>query len=278
MWFAAAARVLESADSDPAFAAEALLLPGDATLAEQLELVDPDALHAARNALKRFLAEKLAVEFQACYQRLAPAGDYRPDSGDVGRRALRNLCLGYLYEAGNDTGLELAQLQFNTADNMTDQYASLAVLAQGEGLQRQLALDAFYQRWQGEALVVDKWLQVQASSRSPDTLSVVMRLVDHPAFDLHNPNKVYALLRAFGNNQVRFHAADGSGYRFLAQQTCKLDALNPQVASRLARCFDRWRRFDAVRQAHARAALQTLRNHQGLSRDVYEIIEKSLGQ
>jgi len=105
----------------------------------------------------------------------------------------------------------------------------------------------------------------------------VMRLVDHPAFDLHNPNKVYALLRGFGNNHVRFHAADGSGYRFLAEQTRKLDAINPQVASRLARCFDRWRKFDVNRQAHARAALQMLRDHVGLSRDVFEIVDRSLG-
>ncbi len=272
----AAARVLESAETEPAFAAEALLLPGEITLAEQLELVEPDALHAARNGLRRFLAEKLSVEFLACYQRLAPDSDYRPEPEEVGRRALRNLCLGYLCEV--ESNVSLAQAQFASANNMTDQYASLAVLAQREGKLRESALDAFYQRWQGEALVVDKWLQVQAASRSPDTLSVVSRLVDHPAFDLHNPNKVYALLRSFGNNQLRFNAADGSGYRFLALQTGKLDAINPQVASRLARCFDRWRKFDAGRQAHARTALESLRNHPGLSRDVYEIIEKSLGK
>jgi aminopeptidase N len=159
---------------------------------------------------------------------------------------------------------------------MTDQFAALAILAQGEGEERCRALDAFYQRWQGEPLVIDKWLQVQAGSR--DTLSEVGRLVSHPAFDLRNPNKVYALLRAFGSNHVRFHAADGSGYRFLACQIGTLDAINPQVASRLARCFDRWRRFDTVRREHARAALQTMRSHTGLSRDVFEIIEKSLAR
>jgi aminopeptidase N len=138
-------------------------------------------------------------------------------------------------------------------------------------------LDAFYQRWQGEALVIDKWLQVQATSRLANTLDEVRRLVEHPAFDLCNPNKVYALLRAFGGNHLRFHAADGSGYRFLSEQICRLDSINPQVASRLARCFDRWSRFDIGRQAHARAALETVRRHAGLSRDVCEIVEKSLG-
>lgn len=273
----AAARVLADADTDPAFAAEALSLPSEATLAEQLDVVDPDALHAARNGLRRFLAERLGAEFLACYVRLAPREGYSPDLIDVGRRALRNVCLGYLCEADSPSSRELARQQFDAADNMTDQFASLSVLAQGEGEEWQQALDAFYQRWQGEALVVDKWLQVQATSRRPSVLNEVRGLVEHPAFDLRNPNKVYALLRAFGSNHVHFHAADGSGYRFLAEQTRKLDAVNPQVASRVARCFDRWRKFDASRQANARAALEILRNHAGLSRDLFEIVDRQLG-
>ena len=207
---------------------------------------------------------------------LAPKDIYRPDSHDAARRALRNLCLGYLCETDSAEMRALAKQQFDTADNMTDQFASLATLAQCEGEERVQALDAFYARWKDEALVIDKWLQVQATSRRAGTLAEVERLVGHPAFDLRNPNKVYALLRAFGSNHVRFHAADGSGYRFLAEQTRKLDSINPQVASRLARCFDRWRRFDSKRQTHARAALETLRNQAGLSRDVFEVVEKSL--
>jgi len=273
----AAARVLAEADADPAFVAEALSLPGEATLAEQLEVVDPDALHAARNGLRRFLAERLGAELRACYEHLASGDGYRPDAQDAARRALRNLCLGYLCETDTAAMRALAKQQFDGADNMTDQFAALAVLAQGEGEERQQALDAFLQRWQGEALVIDKWLQVQSTSRRPGTLAEVQRLVEHPAFDLRNPNKVYALLRAFGSNHVRFHAADGSGYRFIAEQTRKLDGINPQVAARLARSFDRWRKFDAGRQAHAHAALESLRSHAGLSRDVFEIVEKSLG-
>ncbi len=269
----AASRVL--ADVDAAFAAEALSLPGEATLAEQLDVVDPDALHAARNGLRRFLAEHLGAEFKACYERLASRDTYRFDAQNVARRALRNLSLGYLCEL--DSGIELARQQFYEADNMTDQFASLSVLAQCEGCEREEVMAAFYERWQNEPLVVDKWLQVQATSRRPGTLLEVERLVKHPAFDMRNPNKVYALLRAFGSNHVHFHAADGSGYQFLAEQTCLLDAINPQVAARLARCFDRWKRFDATRQTHARAALDTLRNHAGLSRDVFEIVDRQLG-
>lgn len=272
----ALARVLAGSVADPAFAAEALSLPGEATLAEQLDVVDPDALHAARNGLRRDIAEQLSAELHACYNRLAPHGSYCPDPLSAGRRALRNLCLGYLCEIDSPLNRALAMQQFVTADNMTDQFAALTILAQTDSDERNLALDAFYQRWQAEPLVVDKWLQVQASSRRVNTLAEVERLVCHPAFDLRNPNKVYALLRAFGSNHVRFHAADGSGYRFLAEQTCHLDAINPQVAARLARCFDRWRRFDTGRQTHARAALETMRSHAGLSRDVFEIVERSL--
>lgn len=273
----AVARVLSDPSADPAFVAEALSLPGEATLAEQMDSVDPDALHRARIGLRAHLAEQLHAEFAACYERLAPATGYQFDPVSVGRRALRNLCLDYLCEVDSVSMRELALTQFEVSDNMTDQFAALAVLAQRESREREQALAAFYQHWQGEALVIDKWLQVQATSRSPDTLGRVQRLACHPAFDLRNPNKVYALLRAFGGNHVRFHAADGSGYHFLAEQICMLDAINPQVASRLARCFDRWSRFDEGRRTHARAALQMIRNHVGLSPDVYEIVSRSLG-
>ena len=272
----ACASVLADADSDPAFAAEVLSLPGEATLAEQLEVVDPDALHEARNSLRRFIADKLEAEFQSCYQRLASVEAYSPDAFSAGRRALRNVCLSYLSEVQTPASLALVMQQFNTADNMTDQFAALSILTQFDCVERTQALDAFYQRWQDEPLVLDKWLQVQSTSRIAGTLNCVEKLLEHRAFDMRNPNKVYALLRAFGTNQLRFHALDGSGYRFLAEQTLKLDAINPQVASRLARCFDRWRKFDSVRQSHACAALETIRNHPGLSSDVFEIVDRAL--
>ncbi len=275
----AADRVLAGAlagDIDPAFAAEALTLPSEATLAEQMDTVDPDALHAARNGLRRFLAETLVARLHAAYAGLAPQGPYRPTAAEAGRRALRNLCLGYLAELDTPETLALAQAQFATADNMTDQFAALATLAQYDCPARRDALTAFLARWRHEALVLDKWLAVQAGSRLPGTLDDVRALLVHPAFDLRNPNKVYALLGGFGGNHARFHAADGSGYRFIAERIAELDPLNPQVAARLARRFDRWRRFDAGRQAHARAALQGLHARSGLSRDVFEIVDRAL--
>jgi aminopeptidase N len=275
--FAAAARqVLLRAGDDPAFAAEVLTLPGEATLAEEMATVDPDALHAARNGLRRFLAEHLGAELQQCYDALAATGPYQATPAAAGRRALRNLCLGYLGELASAESRALALHQFASADNMSDQFAALGTLAQDDCEERAQALAAFYERWHGEALVVDKWLAVQASSRLPATLTVVRELLTHPAFDLHNPNKVYALLNTFGNNHVRFHAADGSGYRFLAEQIGQLDPINPQVAARLARRFDRWRKFDSGRQEHARAALESLRSSATLSSDVREIVERAL--
>jgi aminopeptidase N len=269
-------RVLEASAADPGFAAEALSLPSEATLAEQMAVVDPDALHAARNSLRLFIATQLAPQLLECYRALAPTTSYRPDPADAGRRALRNLCLSYLAEADTAEARALVMRQFESADNMTDQFAALSVLAQSDGPERETALAAFHERWQHEALVLDKWLQVQATSRRAGTLQEVTRLVAHPSFDLRNPNKVYSLLRAFGSNHVRFHAADGTGYRFLAGQLLRLDPINPQVASRLARCFDRWRKFDATRQMHAKSALESVLAQTGLSRDVFEIIERSL--
>ena len=259
-----------------AFVAEALNLPGEATLAEALAEVNPDALHAARNALRRHLAQALQAELRATYQQLAPSGPYQPTAQAAGQRALRNLCLAYLLELDNNEVRQLAWQQYQQADNMTDQFAALSALAQFDCPERDKALADFYQRWQHEALVIDKWLAVQSGSRLPDTLQAVRHLSQHPAFDPGNPNKVYALIRNFGANLARFHAANGEGYAFMAEQIRQLDSRNPQVASRLARCFDRWKKFDPARQAHSRKALESLRDHPGLSRGVLEIVTRGL--
>jgi len=267
----AALRVL--AGKDHAFIAEALALPSESFLAEQLAVVDPDVLHASRNTLRRHIAEALQPELTSLYRALQSDAPYAPDPASIGRRALKNLCLGYLAELGLSV---LAEEQFRRADNMTDAMSALACLANAECPEREPALQAFYAKWRDEPLVVDKWLSVQAMSRLPDTLSRVQQLLAHPAFDIKVPNKVYALVRAFAANHVRFHAADGAGYAFLAERVLELDKLNPQVAARMARGFDRWRKFDAGRQAQARRHLERLRDAAGLSRDVAEIVGKSL--
>ena len=274
----AARRVLLSTDS-PAFIAEALTLPGEATLAEQMLVVDPEALHGARSGLARHLARGLEAQLLSTYSALTTNTAYRSDTAQVARRRLRNVCLTYLNELDSDTHLMLARRQFDAADNMTDEFAALAVLVNSPVAGASAggaALAAFYFEWSDEALAVDKWLAVQAGSRLPGTLGRVERLTRHPAFDLRNPNKVYALMRTFGANHRHFHAQSGEGYRFLAGQIAALDPLNPQVAARLARCFDRWKRFDPLRQSHARAALEALREQPRLSLDVREVIDKAL--
>jgi aminopeptidase N len=271
--------LLTQAERGAAFVAEALTLPGETTLAEAMDEVNPDALHAARNALRRHLAEQLEGEFAGLYAALAPNAPYAPTSEQAGRRALRNVCLAYLLELDTPAMRQMALQQFRNADNMTDQFAALAALANVNAAdcpERETALADFYARWQHEALVVDKWLAVQSTSRRPDTLATVKALTAHPAFDIANPNKVYSLIRAFGANLPRFNAADGSGYAFIADRVLDLHDRNPQVASRLTRCFDRWKKFDTARQTHARAALERIRQHEGLSRDVMEIVNRAL--
>ena len=263
------------ADRDPAFVAEVLTLPGESSLAEQMAIVDPDRLHDARNKLRKEFSRSLKKEFLSLHEKLKVKGPYSPDPVSSGKRALRNLALGYLGELGQSA---IAYEQFQGADNMTDSMAALGVLANLDCPERKAALDAFYARWKDEPLVVDKWLAVQAGSRLPDTLSRVKQLLSHPAFDLRVPNKVYALIRAFAANHVRFHAADGAGYAFLADQVIALDALNPQVAARMARSFDRWKRFDQGRKLHAKTHLERIRDAKGLSKDVAEIVTKALAQ
>ncbi|MGP1679260.1 MAG: aminopeptidase N [Burkholderiales bacterium] len=270
------ARVLADAPRDPAFGAEALVLPSEIYIAEQLAEVDPDAIYEVRNALRRDLARALRAGLLAAYHAQTVPGPYTPDAAAAGKRALRNLCLGYLMELDERASRDLAFAQFERADNMTDAMAALGALANCDCAERARALDAFYAKWKHEPLVVDKWLAVQAGSRLPGALAEVRKLLAHPAFDMRNPNKVYALIRSFCSNHVRFHAAEGGGYAFLAEQVIALDAFNPQIAARMARAFDRWRKFDIGRKQHASAALERIRDAQGLSKDVAEIVTKAL--
>jgi aminopeptidase N len=270
------ARVLSDAARDPALAAEALALPAESYIAEQMDVVHPDAIHTVRVALRRHLASALKGELLAAYQAFSVPGPYSPDARSAGQRALKNLCLSYLMELTEPPVLQLCLHQFDSADNMTDAIAALTALANADCSERIAVLEKFYARWQGEPLVVDKWLAVQAGARLPGTLAEVKRLTTHPAFDIRNPNKVYALIRSFAANQVRFHGADGAGYAFVADQILALDALNPQIAARIARTFDRWRKFDPQRQQQARAQLERIRGQAGLSKDTLEVVTKAL--
>jgi aminopeptidase N len=272
-------RILDDAATDPAFAAEALSLPAESYVAEQVEEVDPEAIQAVRTALRRHLAHGLQRRWEQVCRDFAVSGPYSPDPGAAGQRSLHNLALDYLMELDLPEIRSTCLQQLKTADNMTDAMGALTSLANCDCPERDEALAWFYDRWQHEPLVVDKWLSVQAASSLPDTLGQVRALLRHPAFDLKNPNKVRALIGTFcQSNHVHFHAADGAGYAFTAEQILALDSLNPQVAARLARAFDRWRKFDAARQSHARTALLRIRDKPALSRDTYEVVSRALAE
>jgi aminopeptidase N len=258
--------------------ANLMALPSETLLAEQMEVVDVTAIHTVRQRLRVTIATALRDRLIHSYENLATDGEYRFSADDAGRRSLRNLCLAYLMALEDDTaGLELCERQYHDADNMTDTMAALAALSNRDCPQRETALAHFYETWRREPLVVNKWFSVQATSRLPATLDRVRELGGHEAFTLKNPNRVRALIGAFSQaNPLHFHAADGGGYRLLADYVMEIDDLNPQLAARLVGALSRWRRHDRARQQLMRAELQRIAGRRGLSRDVFEIVTKSL--
>jgi len=269
--------VLADRALDPALAAMTLTLPDSKTLAERVAVIDPEAIHGARRFLRKSVGAALHEQFAAVYAANQDQGPYRLDPAAMARRSLKNCALAYLASQEDAAGRALALAQFKGADNMTDSFAALAVLADQEGSEREQALGAFAARWQADELVMDKWFSVQAMSTLPATLARVEALTRHAAFDIKNPNKVRALISSFAHgNLLRFNAADGTGYHFIADRVLELDTLNPQVAARLVACFNRWTKFDAGRQQLLRGELERIAAKSGLSRNVYEIVSKAL--
>ncbi len=261
----------------PAFRDLVLTLPSEATLSEEVDVIDPQAIHQARRALRRYLAQHLKDDLLALYRKHHVGGTYRPDPDQAGSRALRNNALAYLAELHEDIAPPLIREQLDTAGNMTDRIAALAALVNNALPGADAALQAFYEDFDEDALVIDKWFSLQAA-RPTMTVAGVRKLMQHPAFTLKNPNRARSLLFAFCNsNPAQFHAADGSGHAFWAEQVVALDAINPQVAARLARTLDRWRKYTPVLQASMKAALEKVAASTTLSNDVAEVIGKALG-
>jgi aminopeptidase N len=276
-FIAAFRQTLTHPDLDPALVAQALSLPAESYLADQCAVVNPQAIHAARQFVRRELARGLKEELLAAYHANRTEGPYVFDADSMARRSLKNLCLGYLMELEEAGPLEHCLEQFRAGDNMTDVLAALTILADYDLPERAEALNQFHDQWQRDLLVVDKWLGIQAGSRLEDTLGQVQALMRHPAFKLTNPNKVRALIGRFcAGNPARFHAADGSGYAFLADRVLELDALNPQIAARMVASLSRWRRYESGRLQLMQAQLERIQHAPKLSRDVYEIVSKSL--
>ncbi|MEG8037931.1 aminopeptidase N [Sphingomonas sp. LR60] len=272
---AAVADTLDDPTLDRAFVAEAVLLPSENFIGDQLSIVDPEAIFRAREDLRAAVGRELEARWRAaCDPALRRPYAYTPE--DKGIRRLRSVALGYLAASGANDAPTLAWEQFEAADNMTDRQGALAVLVNGQSPERERALDHFYTRYADNALVLDKWFQTQALSSRDDTFALVAELAQHPDFTLANPNRARALVGAFAVNQRAFHAAGGAGYRWLTDQLLALDKLNPQTSARLLPPLGRWRRFDPVRSGAMRAELERIVATPGISKDLFEQASKSL--
>jgi aminopeptidase N len=268
---------LARAEEDSAFTALMLTPPLEPELALVMTPPDPDAIHAARVNLISQIASRHGAKFATLYESLAPKGDFAANAKSAGKRALRNACLRYLTAAGDDEAAALADAHYRAAGNMTDMIAGLAALAGMNSIRRDGAFAHFYDRFRSDPLVLDKWMALQAGSSLPGTEKTVRGLMKHTAFDIRNPNRVRSLVGAFAANHLRFHAADGSGYALLGETVRELDAINPQVAARMAGCFEAWRRYDSARQDLMREQLTRMTKTEGLSPNLFEVATKMLG-
>ena len=278
------AGVLDSTLSDPsvdkAMVAQLLSLPTVGFLIERAEVADVEGIHRVREFLLNGVAAKFYSLFLDVYTANTSDAEYAADAESIARRSLKNLALSYLMRSDQDEAVTLAQTQFVQASNMTDQLSGLRCLVNsGAGAAVDLkrdALDSFYRQWSHEPLVVDQWFVAQAVCQLPGSLAQVKQLLEHADFDIRNPNKVRSLIGAFcGQNHLGFHDASGEGYEFLADQVLVLDKLNPQIASRLLTPLTRWRKFSAKRQGLMQAQLRRIKAQEELSKDLFEIVEKS---
>ena len=270
--------LLADSSLDQALVAKMLQLPSEAYLIELADQPNVPAIHRARERVLAHLARSLRDELLACYHRNTLSGHYEVTPEAVARRSLRNTALAWLLHIDDEEGRTLATSQFNEADNMTDRMGALrALVNSGYEKEQEQALADFYQQWKDDPQVVEQWFSVQSGSTRTGGLRKIHELMAHPAFDWKNPNKIRSVIGVFaGQNLPAFHAEDGAGYQFLAEQVRKLDDSNPQIAARLVSPLTRWRKFAPVHGKQMKLALETIRDKSGLSRDVYEVVHKSL--
>jgi len=272
--------LLQQAELDKWLLAEMLTLPSERYLAEQMTIIDVDAIHAVREFVITELANQLKQDFIETYKKNHSLNTYQFNLQEVGRRQLKNRCLDYLVHLDDFTlheQLALSQFAVALKNNMTDTLSAIKYLTYVDSPLQGKILTQFYAAWKHDPLVVDKWLSLQAISKSPDTLDKVKLLTQHEAFDIKNPNKVYALIGAFArHNPVRFHSAKGEGYLFLTDIVLELNALNPQIAARMVTPLTDWKRYDIHRQGLMQRSLEMILKTKSLSRDVHELVSKSL--
>jgi aminopeptidase N len=270
--------VLKRDDIDDAMLAKMLLLPSVAYIAETQAVIDIQAINQARSHVLSVLAGALAKDLAALYQKLNVQQDYLPEPKQMAQRGLKNAALSYLLKTDNKEYCDLAIAQFENSDNMTDSMAALAsVVNSKHKSQAEVALASFYQKWQAEPLVVNQWLAVQAGSAEYGTIDNIKKLLEHESFDIKNPNKVRSVIGAFaGQSLINFHAPDGAGYKLLADKIILLNRLNPQIASRLVSPLSKWSRYVDSQAQQMKQQLQRIMAEEDLSKDVYEVVSKSL--
>ena len=275
-WVGTLSAVLEDSEIEHALQSVLLGIPTEGLLAQQMKPADTDAIHTARDFARSSIAASLRERLQQTYDALAETKPYEPSAEQVGKRSLRNACLGLLSTLeGDDIGAMLRK-QFVSAKNMTDQLAALRSLV-NSGRSADSALESFYDQFRERPLVIDQWFSVQAANPTGDAVARVRKLIQHPDFDYGLPNRVHSVVSAFcGANQVQFHRADGGGYDFLADQVITVDAKNPALASKLAGLFSRWQMVGEARQALARAAMQRVLDAPTLSSHVRELLTTTL--
>ena len=275
-------KTLADASLDKAFVADVMALPSEMYLGQNMEQIDVDAIHAVRQFVRAEIAHALKPELETAYRENAVKTPYFFEPKAVGRRSLKNIALSYLVVGdpegtGGDSPVARCLNQFRSADNMTDELGALSVLSHLDRPERTAAMGEFYEKWRNDALAVDKWFALQAMSERAGVMQDVKALIEHPAYERRNPNKVRAVVGAFCfNNPAGFHDPSGVGYEFLADRVLELDPVNPQVSARLVGSLGRWRKYDPARQDLMKAALERIVASPNLSKDVYEIVSKSL--
>jgi aminopeptidase N len=258
--------------------AEMLVLPGEKYIGEMLERVDVHRVRAVREALKSELARANETQLLAHYQDCIEVDGYQLNPDAIGRRRLKNICLGYLLHLEREAHFELCARQFDNADNMTDQIACLQIVVHCRHPLRDRIVTQFYQQWKDNALVVDKWFSVLGSNQSESALEQIKPLFDHPAYSLTNPNRARSLLGAMMANSSAFHQADGSGYALAAQKLLQLDVINPQIAARLANPFVHWRRLVAEQEQLMKSQVEVMLSSDEISNDLNELLATSLNE
>ena len=274
-------QLLQDESLDPAMVALMLSLPSEAYLADLEKVVDVDAIHYARKRVQRKIALVLFDAFKHTYERLNTTEAFSIDASAIAQRSLKNAALHYMMVGGSDTAIGLCKAQLESATNMSDELAALTAIVNCSkasiAQDKSDALANFYTKWQDEALVVNHWFAVQCACPLPNTLDTVLGLMKHEAFDIKNPNKLRSVIGGFSmRNPINFHHKSGKGYAFLADQILLLDTSNPQIAARLLSPFTKWKRYDELRQGLMKSQLQRIHAKEGLSKDVFEVVEKTL--